>query len=67
MSARTFWLVVLAACVGLVAGIAALSASQCHRRWSRSGMRAEWAPVQGCTIETSSGRWIPDHAYRELP
>jgi hypothetical protein len=39
----------------------------CGRQWKRSGMKTSWGPVQGCLVETSAGRWIPEDRVRALP
>ncbi len=50
----------------LVGGSIAYDSWACGRRWGGSGMATTWGPVQGCQVEVSPGRFIPEDRVREV-
>lgn len=46
-------------------GLAFLAHTKCERQWARSGMKAEWALLQGCMVQRKDGTWIPATSFRE--
>ena len=51
--------------IGLVLWMV-FSAWSCGSRWGKSDMRTSWGPVQGCLVQTPSGRWVPDDRVRDV-
>lgn len=52
--------------VALLGGVAWLSAYKCTSQWERSGLKAEWALVQGCVVQRKDGTWVPASAIRDM-
>lgn len=53
-------LMVITVVIGSVIGNAS-----CKSRWSDSGFPVTWGPIQGCKVQTPSGRWLPEDRVRE--
>lgn len=53
-------------CAVLIGGALWLSSASCSAAWSKSGMATSWGPIQGCLVQTPSGRWVPAERVREI-
>lgn len=51
---------VVAAIIGSV-----ISNASCKAAWAQSGLATSWGPIQGCLVQTPSGRWLPEDRARE--
>lgn len=56
----------LIALVVLSIAAAIYSSWSCSSRWNQSGLSTSWGPIQGCLVQTPSGRWVPDDRVREV-
>lgn len=52
--------------VVVVAIMLVLSSMKCDNQWKLSGLRSDWAPIQGCLVEVRPGIWVPDERVREM-
>jgi hypothetical protein len=50
----------------LVVGWLIVAPWTCHSKWGSSGMSTSWGPIQGCLVQTPSGRWVPEDRVRDV-
>ena len=71
MSDALAWLIVAGAFVLFIGGIVgvgyAWNTFTCDSRWSESQMNSKFTFMNGCMLEVSPGKWIPENRYREIP
>lgn len=60
-----FVAVLFALCFCILTAAAVFQKGRCELGWKRSGMRAEWSIITGCSLEIAPGHWIPAEAYNE--
>lgn len=51
---------------GAFGGAYWLMSTKCENQWARSGMKSEYAMLQGCMVQRKDGTWIPASSYREV-
>lgn len=60
----------LIVCIGLLAilfaGWYGFARASCDAKWEKSGLKSSFSVLQGCQVEVSPGRWLPDSTIREI-
>jgi hypothetical protein len=59
-------ILMLVAMIAVVVFALYMSRATCFAEWERSGMKVEWAPIQGCVLQLPDGTWLPADRFREV-
>ena len=43
-----------------------MASAGCAQRWERSGMASDYGFWQGCVVEASPGRWLPEASVKNV-